>query len=1193
MSRAGQGDAVGGVFRVVAATFLAVHSLRGQPTAGLEPSGATRAVRLDFETDDATDDLVATMSDARQCFVSAKRAVGNDHHLKDTVLGWVGQMAGLGDEDLLVLAAEDLTGVVKDLDEALRRRRDGRQPAERHRKAIAAVTQHVPPGLAETLLDRVRVLHIPSSTGTSLTRTLLESMAGYLVEDGDGAAVVSALSDSFAALAGDASASTEHDWLRAIGRGSRRVIADGAGPPGMRLAAELAAREAYVRALTAPRGRIDLTLLAEDLPPVTVDGLVDGLQVDLGQSKTDLGYGLVRAARRWRRMLLVGQPGAGKSVALRELAADCADDPHAPFPVHVRLPVLMRDSSEGVTVDALVAAAAGRLSDPSLRAALTRQMRQELDDGTALLLCDGLDECGARAAWMAQQLKDVADGLHPRAGLVVATRANAVAAADRLGLPRANLQTPNDLADTVDSVLEACARTRADGPGRTDWLAARRRWIADARQQHPELLKVPLLAVLLALVCADTPEADLPKGRALVLHAAVEQSVDRWELRRTSDPARPWAGELTPRMLLDGYVTLDAGAAPTRAEALAALAGDLADPDRWALAPSAAREIAADVLRFWDEHVAVFVFDASNRLTSRSKVFAEIATAMWTLDAADEDLRAWLADALPWTDSDGAIALAAGLNRRVVELMLDPSDSTARLAGPLLADLAGRGIVALDDDQTGRLLQRLEDTAGRAAAGDGAPERGRREPGQLDRLLRPRRGTSSPGWKHAELACSLPLKAAHRPARDAVLAAAALLPSEADTARAVCALTDADADNTPLDAEGLSAVEAVLARPLPPDGEYVRESRRRSAFVGGSPIGPGIAQVALLAAKHLDALPPDTARWAFDVSMKAPHGRSDNIRAALNAAGADTRRWWAERSPFRHAQWWNDEHDQYETELLKDIAALQSDAPRQPGGPPRDDLWSLTASADLLEVTGYGTVSINDFARAFLRDTRAMRRGWLDALADAHRIDKDLAAWQAASIVRRKTADPGSGTGRDADWAMMTTPSPDGRKHAPHGATDLTPRQHAALVEALEADSDWLAWSAADVLINVPDPTWDVAALFDKDLTRQSVNRAALTRAVAIVSAGDQRLALFARAAASPAAEYRTAAQYCLSIRDDLNADGTVAARLAVDPDLTVRDDADRKREPAASYWTCLDCRRENDIDIEDCPGCDDGSRPG
>ncbi len=566
---------------------------------------------------------------------------------------------------------------------------------------------------------------------------------------------------------------------------------------------------------------------------------------------------------------------------------------------------------------------------------------------------------------------------------------------------------------------------------------------------------------------------------------------------------------------------------------------------------------------------------------------------MWTVDANDDDLSAWLADALPWTDSDGAIALAAGLNSRVVELMLDPSDSTARLAGPLLTELVIRGIVALDHDQTGRLLHRLEDAADRAAAGDKPPDRGPRKPGRLDELLRPRRrGAASPGWKHAELACSLPLASVHRPARDAVLAAAALPPSEAQITRAMCALADADADGTPLDTTGLDAVEAVLARPLPPDGEFVRESRRRSAFVGGAPIGPGIAQVALLVAKHLGALPPDTARWAFDVSMKASHGCSDEIRAALDAAGADTHRWWAERSPFRHAQWWKDEHDRYETELLSDIAALEPDPSGQVGGPPRDDLWSLTASADLLDATGYSTVSVDDVARAFLRDTPATRGGWLDALADAYRIDKDLAARQAASMVQQKTENPGSGTGRDADWAVMTTPLPGGRGSAPLGAARLTARQHASLVRALEADSDWLASSAANVLINVPDPTWDAAELFDKDLPGQSVDRAALMRAVAIVSVGDQRAALFARAAASPAAEYRTAAQYCLSIRDDLDADGAIAALLADDPDLTVRDDAGRKREPAASYWTCRSCRCMNGIDIEDCPSCDDGCRP-
>jgi hypothetical protein len=145
VSKAGQADAVGGVFRVVAATYLAVHALRDQPVAGLELPNELHTVRLDFETDDPTDDLMATMSDGRRCFISAKREVGNDRHLKDTVEGRVGQMGDIRDGDLLVLAAEELKGVVKDLAEALRRRRDGRDPAGQSSVSIKYVirSRHV------------------------------------------------------------------------------------------------------------------------------------------------------------------------------------------------------------------------------------------------------------------------------------------------------------------------------------------------------------------------------------------------------------------------------------------------------------------------------------------------------------------------------------------------------------------------------------------------------------------------------------------------------------------------------------------------------------------------------------------------------------------------------------------------------------------------------------------------------------------------------------------------------------------------------------------------------------------------------------------------------------------------------------------------------------------------------------------
>lgn len=65
---------------------------------------------------------------------------------------WAGQVDGIRDGDLLVLVAEDFTGVVRDLNEAMRRRRDGRQHGGRYRRAIAAVTQLVPPEIAEDLL---------------------------------------------------------------------------------------------------------------------------------------------------------------------------------------------------------------------------------------------------------------------------------------------------------------------------------------------------------------------------------------------------------------------------------------------------------------------------------------------------------------------------------------------------------------------------------------------------------------------------------------------------------------------------------------------------------------------------------------------------------------------------------------------------------------------------------------------------------------------------------------------------------------------------------------------------------------------------------------------------------------------------------------------------------------------------------
>lgn len=1195
MSRAGQADAAGGVFRIVAATFLAIHALREQEVVGLRLPSDVGAVHLAFETDDPTDDLVATMSDGRRCFISAKRAAGNDRHLKDTVEGWVAQMRDVRPDDLLVLAAEDLKGPVRDLAEALQRRRDGRALAGRHDAAIAAVSQHVPPGILDDLLDRVRVLHIPSATGASHIQALLESMAGYLVEGGDGAAVVSLLSHSFNAQASTASASSIADWVQVIRKGSRPLIADGTGPAGMRLAASLAAGEEYQTALCTRRGRIDLTLLAEDLSPVTVDGLLDGLQVETGENKRSGGDDFLRVIRRWRRMLLVGQPGTGKSVALRELAADCASDPTAPLPILVHLPTLLRGDPDSVSVGAVIAAAAQRVIGQESRDALARWMRKEIDEGTAILLFDGLDECGPKAAWMAQQLKEVIAEVGPRVGVVVATRANAVKAAQRLELPRADLLPPSDLTETVNSVLDACAEARS-GRGRVEgWLAVRRSWLSEARKQHAELFQVPLLAVLLALVCADTADAELPKGRARLLHAAVEQSVTRWESTRASATTRAWTQELDGAMLLDGYVVLgrllDAGAEPSQEQALTALAEMLRDEDRWGLAPSRGRVVATDILRFWDEHVAVFVVNGSGRLSARSKVFTEIATAMWTLTATDDDIEDWLAEALPYTDSDGAIGLAAGLNGRVVDALLTVSGAVGS-ASTLLAELVSRGIIELTEEQEAQLLEQVKRAVERTIRGEEQPERTPREPSRLWFMLHGRTdGRAQAGWKYVELICALKLRPVHRSIRDEIIAGSALNDADAEMARALCALTDAECDGRNLDEHGIAAVTSVMEQPLPPDGELVRESRRRSAFVGGAPLPSGVAKVALGATRHLAVLPTDAARWTFEVSMKASGDDSAEIRSTLRAKRVDTRGWESEGNPLAPLLARHDDDRRHQA-LLEDTAALGS--AHSPSSPhlERDHGWSLTAVGDLLQATKYGTVTWQEFARAFRHDAPAIRRDWLDAVADAYRIDKDQAAREAAWMLEQRHEATESEWVLDDNWFVMTMPTPTRRELTDEALAGLSPSQHEALLKALDADSDWLAWSAAEVLINIPTPTWDAVTLFRTDMTTWPLDRAALLYMVAILTAGEKGPELFAMAAQSPAPEYRIAARDSAAVGPALDQGGATYERLRRDPDLVVRDRSHRKDDPQAEYWTCRICRQRNDIETEDCPGCDEGTRP-
>ncbi|MFB6628229.1 NACHT domain-containing protein [Streptomyces sp. NPDC056374] len=1142
---------------------------------------------MDFETSDPTDDIRVTFSDGRRAYVSAKRKIDRGRPLDETLKGWVDQVPTLGPDDLLVIAGEELVGPVKHLDRALRRHRANR-PMETgvESTALALLTDRLPQAVSGLVLDRARVLHLPGSTGPAPHRTLLAALMDFVVADARGPQAVSALADFFHRQAGEALGSSAEEWVAALAAAEVTVLPDPGGPAAMRQASRQKAVSAYRSRLTAETGRIDLSLLADNLPPLIVDDLLGGLQIDVEGERTS--HFLLHRLRRWRRMLIVGQPGSGKSVAVREIAAHCAGQADAPVPIPVSLPRLLKAQPGRLTVDGLVDDAAASHAPDTDRAPLAAFLHEEIGRGHALVLCDGLDECGARAPWVAQQLDEILTSLPPSCGFVVTTRANAQGPAARLGLPRVELAPPQDLGATVDSILVACAEARIPGPDRAAFLATRRAWIKGAREEHAHLLAVPLLAALLALVCANAPDADLPKGRAALLHRAVEESVHRWEKERLRGPlasARPWAPALTTAMLLDGFVTLgrllDGEATPPAGRALESLSGMLRDPLRWAMPPAAAGEAAEHVLRFWDEHVAVFVVNGADELTARSKVFAEIATAMWARSCGDAELLEWLRNALVHTDSDGAIALAAGLDPRTVGALLDVGE-IRREATLMVADLAERGVLALSESETERALGQLTDGALGALAGEAIPPRGPGKPPEFFPALWDE--TREAGlWPFVEAACLLALPSASRERRADLVGLSELDGTATSIALALCALTDARMDASPLSGTELEVVRGVLAIPLPKDPEMVRKGRRSWEMVGGGPLTPGLEQVALRAAEHLSELPDGAGERVFDVAMHAPGRVAERIYAALSRAGFATPRRWRDIAAGLQ-DWTSGARDDRAT-LLSDLASLHGPCPEPVG----EDFWSLTALGDLLAATSYSNSPASEIARAFTDDSAAERRAWLDATADAYGIDKAAVAAQARHLQRITTPDS-----LLDEWLIVSTPPLVKPSLLPNVGQVLTDAQQTVLLACLEASSSWMARPAANVLINLDGRRvpWDGHELFDRDMTHWPRPRAGLFHAVAIMTSGDRRASLLARAASSQSADHRWAARMVISAVPRLDPNGSIKEALRQDADLSVRPKDAHQVTPAPTHWSCDHCRTVQDLDTEDCHGCDDGMRP-
>jgi hypothetical protein len=153
----------------------------------------------------------------------------------------------------------------------------------------------------------------------------------------------------------------------------------------------------------------------------------------------------------------------------------------------------------------------------------------------------------------------------------------------------------------------------------------------------------------------------------------------------------------------------------------------------------------------------------------------------------------------------------------------------------------------------------------------------------------------------------------------------------------------------------------------------------------------------------------------------------------------------------------------------------------------------------------------------------------------------------------------------------------------------LCPIEQLKLIDALEAMSDWIAWSAVNILAQTT-PHWNTDEFFEADRSKWKPRRALLFPLVAILASADGEK-LLKRAATSDDPAFRQAAVLAIVANDALDPDGEVARMLSIDDDLTVRGGLDAGNPPPR-HWSCNDCGTVNDIQVVDCPGCEEGTRP-
>jgi len=644
-----------------------------------------RAVGL--ETDNPVDDVSVSLGGPWTALVQAKRTLDAGSSLTKATEQWVDAVRGGVDLERtrLVIASGHLSGSMRVLRELLEREKLDEPGADTQRdssirrtlreKLVELTDEEFRLVLKAAVIWEIQVERIADSgaqVAIGLLRPVLrdparaESTWGITLQE----------AGRIARLRGGNSIDAWLQELRAAGVN----FGDSSETPAGIYEKRESALERYRLSVIRRGSEIDLRALGATISNVSLDEADAGVLVERRVDHHTMGRPLTWTFLRHVRSILTGLPGAGKSTAIWRLAAELCADPRLPLPLVCSLKEVNRLDNVIGFRDRIVTIALKDCTTAD-REILTQEFESRLDGGRPVaILLDALDETYDDRADVVSSIGQLSTELDLGVCILVSSRDVAYAHAETLGWPHAKLMAPSNSRATIDAILRIAAPNR-DGVSAGEWIEERRRWVQDALASDEILRETPLMVVLLTLLAARADAQALPRRRADVLRHAVEEVVQRRELRRRDGrPIGRLAGSALPiagqaAFALEAKTLMDGKGTAGLHELVRVVGTELAT--LWSLPAGEAAAAATDAVRLFDES-GIFTISASGiDVTPRIHLFAEIGDALYAV-AHPSTLSTWVSERVEGEDFEPVI-LACALEplagaAAIHELGADPSN---------------------------------------------------------------------------------------------------------------------------------------------------------------------------------------------------------------------------------------------------------------------------------------------------------------------------------------------------------------------------------------------------------------------------------------------------------------------------------------------------------------------------------------